>query len=334
MPMARIVLGLGTSHTPMLLASDETLRRFEETDRTIKHRDKDGRPVTYRDLLEKADPKLADMVAPEHLVARQNVARAAIKRVAQTLSSATLDALVVIGDDQDESYKADCRPAFAIYYGETIRNSNEQHENYRRRFPEWYVTNRQAFFEDERPRNYTVHSRLAHHLIESLMDSSFDVAASQRLPQGEGEGHAIAYVHRRVMDPARPVAAVPIFLNTYYPPNQPRPARCYAFGQALRQAVESFPGDERIGVLASGGLSHFLVDEDFDRAILKACAAKDAQFLQSLPRNKLHAGSSEILNWVALAGAVEHLDLDWFEYVPGYRTPAGTGTGLSFATWC
>jgi hypothetical protein len=31
--------------------------------------------------------------------------------------------------------------------------------------------------------------------------------------------------------------------------------------------------------------------------------------------------------------AVEHLDLNWFEYVPGYRTPAGTGTGLSFASW-
>jgi hypothetical protein len=80
-------------------------------------------------------------------------------------------------------------------------------------------------------------------------------------------------------------------------------------------------------------LSHFLVDEDFDRAVLKACADKDAKFLQTLPRNKLHAGSSEILNWVAVAGAVEHLDLDWSEYVPGYRTPAGTGTGLSFASW-
>ena len=73
--------------------------------------------------------------------------------------------------------------------------------------------------------------------------------------------------------------------------------------------------------------------EDFDRAILKACADKNAEFLRNLPRNKLNAGSSEILNWVALAGAAEHLDLDWFEYVPGYRTPAGTGTGLSFATW-
>ena len=73
--MAKIVFGAGTSHTPMMLASDETLQRFVETDRNIKHRDKEGRPVTYGDLLEKADPKLADMVAPKNLVARQNVAR-------------------------------------------------------------------------------------------------------------------------------------------------------------------------------------------------------------------------------------------------------------------
>ena len=58
--MAKIVLGLGTSHTPMLLASDDTLPRFLETDRNIRHRDKEGRPVTYGDLLEAADPRLAD----------------------------------------------------------------------------------------------------------------------------------------------------------------------------------------------------------------------------------------------------------------------------------
>jgi 3-O-methylgallate 3,4-dioxygenase len=277
----------------MLLASDETLARFVETDQKVRHRDKEGRPVTYGDLLEKADPKLAHMVAPEHLVARQNVARAAIAHLRQTLAATALDALIVLGDDQDESYKQDCRPAFAIYYGDTIRNSNEQHENYRR-LPEWYVKNRQAFFEDEGPRDYPVHSGLAVHLIESLMDLGFDLASSKSLPEGEGEGHAIAYVHRRVMDAAKPVPAVPIFLNTYFPPNQPRPRRCYEFGQALRKAVDSFAGDARIGVLASGGLSHFLVDEDFDRAILKACADKDAEFLRNLPRHKLNAGSSEI----------------------------------------
>ena len=45
--MAKIVLGLGTSHTPMLLASDETLPRFLETDQNFRHRDKEGRPATY-----------------------------------------------------------------------------------------------------------------------------------------------------------------------------------------------------------------------------------------------------------------------------------------------
>jgi hypothetical protein len=331
--MAKIVLGLGSSHTPMLLASDETLPRFAETDQKIKHRDKEGRPATYAELLEKADPKMAAMVAPAALVARQNTVRTAMTRLSNTLNSAQLDTLIVMSDDQDEAYLEDARPAFAIYYGDTILNSNEQHEQYHQRFPEWYVKNRQAFFEDDAPRAYPVDAKLALHLIDWLMDNGFDPASSKCMRKGEGEGHGMAYVHRRLMDETTPIAIVPVFLNTYFAPNQPRPRRCYELGRAIRQAVETFPGDARIGIIASGGLSHFLVDEDFDRAILKACADKDAAFLQNLPRNKLHAGSSEILNWVGVAGACEHLDLNWFEYVPGYRTPAGTGTGLSFACW-
>jgi catalytic LigB subunit of aromatic ring-opening dioxygenase len=330
--MAKIVFAAGTSHTPMLLASDETLPRFVETDQKMKHRDHEGRAVTYGDLLEAADPKLADMVAPEHLVARQNVARAAVKRLREVVSHAALDALIVFGDDQNESYLEDCRPTFAIYYGDTIRNGNAQHATYSH-LPEWYIKNRSGFFEPEAPRDYPVHAALARHLIEALTEADFDIASSKVLREGEGEGHAVAYVHRHVLDARKPPAVVPVFLNTYFPPNQPTPRRCYVLGQAVRKAVESFPGDARVGVLASGGLSHFLVDEDFDRAILKALADKDAAFLRTLPRNKLHAGSSEILNWVAVAGAAEGLDLDWFEYVPGYRTPAGTGTGMSFATW-
>ncbi|MFL6797623.1 MAG: extradiol ring-cleavage dioxygenase [Xanthobacteraceae bacterium] len=329
--MALLVFGAGTSHTPMLLASDETLPRFVETDQKMKHRDKEGHPVTYGDLLEKADPKLAQMVAPTDLVERQNVARAAAERLRQVVAAARLDALIVLGDDQNESYLEDCRPAFAVYYGDTIRNDNKQHGTYNH-LPEWYIKNRSAFFEQDQPRDYPVHSALAVHLIETLMED-FDLASSKCLKAGEGEGHAIAYVHRHVLDPLHPVPVVPIFLNTYYDPNRPRPRRCYRFGQALRQAVESFPENARVGIMASGGLSHFLVDEELDRGILKALADKNAVFLQSLPWNKLHAGSSEILNWVGIAGALEALDLDWFEYVPGYRTPAGTGTGLSFATW-
>jgi 3-O-methylgallate 3,4-dioxygenase len=221
---------------------------------------------------------------------------------------------------------------FAIYCGDAIRNGNAQHTTYND-LPEWYIRNRSAFFEPVEPRDYPAHGALALHLAETLADADFDLAISKLLRAGEGEGHAMAYVHRRVMDASAPVPIVPVFLNTYFPPNQPTPRRCYRLGEVVRRAVESFPGEARVGVLASGGLSHFLVDEEMDRAILKALADKDAAFLQALPRNKLQAGSSEILNWVAVAGAAEGIDLNWFEYVPGYRTPAGTGTGMSFATW-
>ena len=332
--MAKIVIGLGTSHTPMLLAADETLLRFAETDANIKHRDKDGRPDHLcrasgtRRPQNGGDGGAGRIGGPAEQGPRSH-------RPSETNARArpNLDTLIVMGDDQDESYLEDCRPAFAVYYGETILNSNEQHEFYRQHFPEWYVKNRQAFFEDDKPRSYPVDAKLALHLIDWLMDHGFDPASSKTLRKGEGEGHAVAYVHRRVMDAEKPIPVVPVFLNTYFAPNQPRPKRCYELGRAIREAVETFPADMRVGIIASGGLSHFLVDEDFDRAILKACADKDAKFLQNLPRNKLNAGSSEILNWVGIAAACEHLDLNWFEYVPGYRTPAGTGTGLSFASW-
>jgi len=316
----------------MLLASDETLPRFRETDQIIKHHDKEGHPASYGELLEKADPRMAGMVAPADLVKRQNQARAAARHLRLVLDKARLDALIVFGDDQNESYLEDCRPAFAIYFGETIRNDTKQHQTYSH-LPEWYIKNRAAFFEPEAPRDYPVHAGLAAYLIEYLMDAEFDLAASKSLRPGEGEGHAVAYVHRHVMNPQKPVPVVPVFLNTYYPPSQPRPRRCYQLGRLVRLAVESFPSTARVGVVASGGLSHFVVDEEFDRRILKALAGKDAEFLQRLPRHKLMGGSSEILNWVAVAGAVEHLEMDWFDYVPGYRTPAGTGTGMSFAAW-
>ena len=330
--MAKIVLGLGSSHTPMLLAADETLPRFAETDQKIKHRDKEGRPTTYAELLEKADPKMAAMVAPAELVARQNKVRAAMAHISDTLNSAQLDTLIVMSDDQDEAYLEDARPTFAIYYGETILNSNEQHEQYRQRFPEWYVKNRQGFFEDEAPRAYPVDAKLALHLIDWLMEHGFDPASSKCMRKGEGEGHGMAYVHRRLMDDKHPIPIVPVFLNTYFAPNQPRPRRCYELGEAIRRAVESFSGrcprrHHCLGRLKSFSGRRGIRPRHPQGLRRQGCrlSCKICRATNCMP------AVSEILNWVGVAGACEHLDLNWFEYVPGYRTPAGTGTGLSFA---
>jgi len=182
-----------------------------------------------------------------------------------------------------------------------------------------------------RQRDYPVDAKLAQHLIDELIDDEFDIAASDRVPDGEGEGHAIGFVHKRIMKDVVPI--VPICINTYYPPNQPTPRRCYRLGQAIREAVESFPDDRRVGIIGSGGLSHFVVDEALDRGFIDMLKRKDAEAIQNLPRHLLNSGSSEIRNWICVGGAVEHLSLEWSHYEPGYRTPAGTGTGLGFAFW-
>jgi hypothetical protein len=126
---------------------------------------------------------------------------------------------------------------------------------------------------------------------------------------------------------------VPVLLNTYFPPNQPTPRRCYQLGQALRRTIEAWPSAKRVGIVASGGLSHFFVDEELDRHVLEILAKRDVDAIGALPAAQLESGSSEIRNWLAAAGAVEHLDLEVLDYVPCYRSEAGTGVGMAFAVW-
>ena len=47
----------------------------------------------------------------------------------------------------------------------------------------------------------------------------------------------------------------------------------------------------------------------------------------------LQAGSSEIRNWMVVAEMARELDVEWVEYIPGYRSEALTGTGFGFAAW-
>lgn len=333
--MPRIILGIGTSHTPMLNVGVGDWLRFEDLDRQRSHLHKDGRPATYDELLAIAPPSLQAELAPEKLAKRHAEAMAGLDRLHQTLIAAKLDVVVIVGDDQKEIYHDDHMPSVLVYRGETIANvpnrtrATDTDVAWR---PDWAKRASARYYEESETRHYPVHARLANHLIAGLIDREFDVASANALPEGEGEGHAFGFVHQRIMKGAA-IPVVPVFLNTYYPPNQPSPRRCYKLGQAIRDTIEGYPENLRVGVVASGGLSHFTIDEALDGKLIRALREKDAGALQSLPREQLNSGSSEIRNWICAAGALEHLDLQWVHYAPGYRTLAGTGTGLCFGYW-
>ncbi|APL96130.1 extradiol ring-cleavage dioxygenase [Sphingobium indicum] len=315
----------------MLNMRDGDWARFEERDIPGKFLDKEGRPATYAMLLERADKALRDHITPALLDERMRAAKRGVERIRAAIVASGIDTLIVIGDDQAELYTNDNLPSILIYYGETIRN-NPRHKGNPNPL-EWWQNARGGYYVDEGETDFPVDAGLARHMIARLVDDEFDISTANRLRDGEGEGHAFGFVHRQLMDEANPLPIVPLALNTYYAPNQPTPRRCYALGQAIRRAVESYPEDIKVGVIASGGLSHFVVDEELDRGLIEAIRTKDVAALTSMDRAKLNSGSSEIRNWIATAGACEHLDLAWSEYLPCYRTEAGTGTGVCFAEW-
>lgn len=331
--MAELVVGLATSHSPMLLATDEELLRIADRDKAdmLPFRDESGNRITYQQVLDKADPAIAQKATNEKMLERAEECRRATQHVRDDLASAGLDALIIIGDDQDELLKSDNRPSLAIYYGEQSVNALPPDMS---GMPEWLVAIRSRFYSSE-PKEYPNHRDLAAHIIGHMVEQDFDVGAFDRYPPhgGGGEGHAFAYVHSRIMDGDHPVPVVPVLLNTFYWPNKVTPRRAYQIGEAIAAAVAAYPKDLRVGIIASGGLSHFMVDEALDHEVIEAFRSGDKDRILGLPRERYIDGTSEILNWICVAGAMQTKSIEWLDYVPGYRSPAGTGVGLAFGKW-
>ena len=128
---------------------------------------------------------------------------------------------------------------------------------------------------------------------------------------------------------------MPPNLLPFFPPNAPTANRCYSFGKSLRQASEEWDTDQRVAIFASGGLSHTVIEEELDEKIIDGLRHDDLAKLTDYPDERFRSGTSEIKNWIALAGAMSGtgLRMDLVDYVPCYRTEAGNGTAMGFAEW-
>ena len=327
--MARLVAAFGTSHSTMLFSARENWQSlFDHIDCKAPIHDFDGKARTFDELLHDRPADADQRIAKDAVGERFQQTADAMDRLHKDILAAKLDALIVIGDDQREIFKDTSRPAIGIYFGKTIRNAAAPSGP----TDDWYTRDQRRRLEDGKDRFYPCHAALGTHMIEGLMASDFDITAVKELTGEQFEGHAYSFVHRRYLA-EKMVPIVPVFLNTYYPPNQPSPERCFALGTAIGKLVEAFPQNLRVGIVASGGLSHFLVNEKLDRKVVEAIRDGDLETLRALPAQSLQSGSSEIRNWICVAAAAQHLKIDWISYVPAYRSRALTGVGLCFAKW-
>ena len=331
--MAQLILGVGSSHSPMVTMDGPDWLEWGRRD--LRHPmlyTEDGRHLTYEQQLVEAGGHFDDIATLDRAIDGAHRVDVAVEVLRSRLAAADLDAVIIIGDDQDEHLLPDNLPPFLVYWGDTIENAPmaataSDHDGLtalqRRYLP--------GYREPLAAKTYPVATDLAAHLIDTAMDVGFDVAASASLPRPElGMGHAFGFPLRRLLGD---VPIVPIMVNTYNPPTQPRAARCRDFGRMLRSAVDTFDADARVGVVASGGLSHFIVLEEFDRRVLAAFEANDLDAVVAVPETTFVAGTSEVKNWLVAAAMLPDLAFELIDYVPGYRTPGGTGTGLGFGVW-
>ena len=328
--MAKITFGIGSSHSPMLNLSAEQWKHRAEVDfNNTKLTLSDGRVLSYQQLLAERGPQFKDQIELELMQSREQGCQAALDKLSDALEQAAPDVVVIVGDDQAELFSSDNQPAFAVFHGDEIVTTTGK---YTKSSPDWMQQVGRGFLMDDIYR-LPAAGDFGSELIERLVDMEVDVASvgGVKDPTKAGFGHAYGFIVKRLF--RRSIPVVPIMLNTYFAPNVPSANRCYEIGRKMRAAIEAMPSQLKVAVVASGGLSHFVVDEQLDLQVLNAFRSGDDSVLRKVPREALKSGSSEILNWIFTAGAVEHLPLQMSEYYPLYRSEAGTGVGAGFCYW-
>jgi 3-O-methylgallate 3,4-dioxygenase len=318
--MAQIVLGIGSSHTPQVSMGSEMWATHAKI--------VDDDLLGLREATPDTPEWVPDEISLEKFEEKYQICEDNIALLGQILRDARPDIVIVIGDDHREVFSDHFSPSLALYCGDEVWDLPSPPESLSLasiKASDWAAHGDEAVA-------YSSAGGLANHILGYLQNDGFDPTAVNSLPDGTSLGHAFTFLYRRLA-PGLSQPILPIWLNAFYGANQPSAKRCYEIGKAVRAAVEAWPGSERVAIVASGGLSHYMVDESLDRLLLKAIEAKDAAHIMSVSPEQLRSGSGEIRMWIASAGACEGLSVTHSVYVPGYRSLAGTGVGLGFLAW-
>ncbi|WP_425307486.1 hypothetical protein AADG42_01570 [Ammonicoccus fulvus] len=329
--MADIVLGLAASHSPQLSAGADMW--FQHAARDAKRSELvglDGELHTFDELIPNAPEGLAAELKPEVAAAKYERTQAAMTVLQEKLAEADVDIAIVIGDDQWELFRDEGVPTFALYLGDQLYDEPKAPEvvaglDKSLQAAQWAQHGDALAW-------HPTHAELSSAITDHLCIREFDISRFTTQMPDRTLGHAFTFPRYRMALPLE-TPIVPIFINTYFPPNVPTPGRCFDLGVAIAEAIANWDSAARVAVITSGGLSHFVVDERLDNQVLTGLRTGDRAAFAEIPRNYLRSGNSEILNWICAAGALTGLDPTIVDYVPGYRSEAGTGTGMAFAYW-
>ncbi|MFZ2175610.1 MAG: hypothetical protein WAW17_16555 [Rhodococcus sp. (in: high G+C Gram-positive bacteria)] len=308
--MANLVGVFGTSHSPALIAPVSDWPALE--------------PRIPRPSLDRLVGNVRDYW-DEHQ-ARFDIA---MKQLRASILAVDPDVLLIVGSDQGENFGPRSAPVFEMFLADHLDAS---------------AANRR----DEGPDQFRVSMPIAVDLglqiLNELCDNGFDVAHTSETSDDYGIGHAVTWPMRFLDLTESGFELLPIVTNVWNPPNVPSVRRCVAFGQALRDAISAAPKQARVAVLASGGLSHLVLDEELDSRVLDALQSSNLDTWLAIADDELRLahekhglplrlnGTAEITDWI-IADACAQVPAEIIDYVPAYRTESGYGVGMCFAQW-
>lgn len=224
---------------------------------------------------------------------------AAFEPVKRWLAEKKPDVLLMIYNDHVTSFFFDHYSAFALGIGEQYRVADEG-----------------GGARDLPP--VGGHAALARHIGQSLMADEFDMSFFQDKPLDHGcfSPLSIMWPHQKDAPDGQghwPGAIVPLQCGVLQFP-VPSARRCFKLGQGLRRAIESYPEDLNVAIVATGGLSHQVHGERcgfnntaWDQQFLDLFE-KDPEVLLNMTQADLARlggwESAEIIMWMIMRGAM------------------------------
>ena len=201
------------------------------------------------------------------------------------------DVVVAFYNDHGLNFFLDKMPTFAVGAAPEYRNADEG----------WGIPQLAPIAGEQ---------KLAWHIIEQVIGRDFDLTTCQEMVVDHALSLPMALLWP---DQKWPVRIVPIAINTVQFP-LPSAKRCYALGEAVGDAIRSWPGNERVLIMGTGGLSHQLdgqragfINKEFDLQFMDSLERDPRWATQySVPELVLKTGTQgvELLMWLAARAAL------------------------------
>lgn len=246
---------------------------------------------------------------PDALPERSSQLHAAWDRMAAEIAEAALDAVIVIGTDHFETFNLENHPTFCLGVADDY----------------------EAWGEFGNPGGTVPGApEVGSALLAGLIDAGFDLSRSHEMRLD----HAYMVPILRLGLTDTPV--IPLYVNCNTPP-LPSLARCRDLGTAIRTVVSSLPGDLRVGLIATGGVSHWVglprfgdINPEWDRAFLDLFAGAELDRLVTFTDEEILEdagnGALEVRTWILAQAAAGNPRSALLAYQP--MDPWGIGIGV------